>query len=32
MWHAQALANWRRMDNTGIDEIAHAIHRMVDAV
>ena len=32
MWGAQALANKRRWDNTGADEIAHAIHRMVDAM
>ena len=32
MWRAQALANRRRRDNTGADEIAHAIHRMVDAM
>ena len=32
MWHAQALANRRRRDNTGADEIAHVIHRMVDAM
>ena len=32
MWHAQALTNRRRRDNTGTDEIAHAIRRMVDAM
>jgi len=32
MWRSQALANRRRRDNTGADEIAHAIHRMVDAI
>ena len=32
MWRAQALANRRRRDNTRADEIAHAIHRMVDAM
>ena len=32
MWRAQALANRRRRDNTEADEIAHAIHRMVDAM
>jgi len=32
MWPAQALANKRRRDNTGADEIAHAIHRMVDVM
>jgi len=32
MWCAQALANRRRRDNTGDDETAHAIHRMVDAM
>jgi len=32
MWHAQALANRKRRDNTRSEEIAHAIHRMVDAM
>jgi len=32
MWRAQALANRKRRDNTGAEEIAHAIHRMVDAM
>jgi len=32
MWRALALANKRRRDNTRADEIAHAIHRMVDVV
>jgi len=32
MWRAQALANKRRRDNTGADEIGHAIHWMVDAM
>jgi len=32
MWHAQALANRRRRDNTRAYEITHAIHRMVDAM
>ena len=32
MWRAQALAIRRRRDNTGADEIAHAIHRMVNAM
>jgi len=32
MWCAQALENRRRRDNTWVDEIAHAIHRMVDVM
>jgi len=32
MWRAQAMANRRRRNNTGADEIANAIHRMVDAM
>jgi len=32
MWHAQTMANRRRRNNVGADEIAHAIHRMVDAM
>jgi len=30
MWRAQATANRRRRNTTGADEIAQAIHRMVD--
>jgi len=32
MWRAQAMANWRRRNTVGADEIANAIHRMVDAM
>jgi len=32
MWRAQAVANRRKRNNTGADEIAHAIHRMVDVM
>jgi len=32
MWRAQAMANRRRKNNVGADEIANAIHRMVDAM
>jgi len=32
MWHAQAMANRRRRSNDGADEIAQAIHRIVDAM
>jgi len=32
MWRAQALGNRRRRNNVGADEIAQAIHRMVDAM
>jgi len=32
MWRAQAMANRWRRNNVGIDEIAYAIHRMVDAI
>jgi len=32
MWRAQAMANRRRRNNAGVDEIANAIHRMVDAM
>ena len=32
MWHAQAMENRRRRNNVGADEIAQAIHRMVDAM
>jgi len=32
MWRAQAMGNRRRRNNAGADEIAHAIHRMVDAM
>jgi len=32
MWHARAMANRRRRNNVGADEIANAIHRMVDAI
>jgi len=30
MWRAQALANRRMRNNVGADEIAQAIHQMVD--
>jgi len=32
MWCAEAMANRRRINTTGADEIAQAIHRMVDAM
>jgi len=32
MWRAQAMTNRRRRTNAGADEIAHAIHRMMDAM
>jgi len=32
MWRAQAMANRRRRNTAGADEIANAIHRMVDAM
>jgi len=32
MWRAQAMTNMRRRNNVGADEIAHAIHKMVDAM
>jgi len=32
MWRAQAMANRRRRNTAGADEIAQAIHRMVDAM
>jgi len=32
MCRAQVMANWRRRNNTGADEIANAIHRMVDTM
>ena len=32
MWRAQAMANWRRRNTVGADEIANVIHRMVDAM
>jgi len=32
MWRAQAMANWRRRNTAGTDEIANVIHRMVDAM
>jgi len=32
MWRAQAIANKRRRNNVGVDEIAHVIHRMVDVM
>jgi len=32
MWHAQTMANRRRRNNVGANEIANAIHRMVDAM
>jgi len=32
MWRIQAMTNRRRRNNAGADEIAQAIHRMVDAM
>jgi len=32
MWRAQAMANRRRRNTVGADDIAQAIHRMVDAI
>jgi len=32
MWRAQAMANRRRRNTAGADEITNAIHRMVDAM
>jgi len=32
MWHAQAMANRRRRNTAGADDIAQAIHHMVDAM
>ena len=32
MWRAQAMANRRRRNTVGADDIAQAIHRMVDAM
>jgi len=32
MWRIQAMANRRRRSDTGADEIAQAIHQMVDAM
>ena len=32
VWRAQAMANRRRRNNAGADEITQAIHRMVDAM
>jgi len=32
MWRAQAMENRRRRNNVGADEIANAIHKMVDAM
>jgi len=32
MWRAQAMAKRRRRNAVGADEIAQAIHRMVDAM
>jgi len=32
MWRAQAMANRRRRNNVGVDEIVQAIHRMVDVM
>jgi len=32
MWRAQAMANKRRRNTAGADDIAQAIHRMVDAM
>jgi len=32
MWRAQAMANRTRRNTAGADEIAQAIHRMVDAM
>jgi len=32
MWRAQAMANQRRRNTARADEIANAIHRMVDAM
>jgi len=32
MWCAQAMANRRRRNNAGANDIAQAIHRMVDVM
>ena len=32
MWRARAMANRRRRNTAGADDIAQAIHRMVDAM
>ncbi|XP_027915854.1 uncharacterized protein LOC114175271 [Vigna unguiculata] len=32
MWRARAMANRRRRNNAGVNEIAQAIHRMVDVM
>jgi len=32
MWRAQAMVNRRRRNNAGADEIAYAIHWMVDVM
>jgi len=32
MWRAQAMANRRRRNTAGADDIAQAIHRMMDAM
>jgi len=32
MWLAQPMANRWRRNNVGVDDIAQAIHRMVDAM
>jgi len=32
MWHTHAMANRRRRNTVGADEIANAIHRMADAM
>ena len=32
IWRAQAMANRRRRNNAGVDEIVQAIHQMVDAM
>jgi len=32
MWRAQAMANRRKRNNAGADDIAQAIHRMMDAM
>jgi len=32
MWRAQAMANRRRRNTVGVDDIAQAIHRIVDAM
>jgi len=32
MWRAQAMANRWMRNNAGADEIAHAIHQMMDVM